>query len=128
MLYVILIILYLIASTSCAQQQKPLTTLPTIKPLPFTEPWLHLLEQYYNLFHRENNNDISLREQCAYSLPDFNCQPFIYNDGISDDKRDAYHIRPQVSLAHIYKKRKYFTDSNIYILKYTGYKISYRLR
>ncbi|CAO3651060.1 unnamed protein product [Cunninghamella blakesleeana] len=95
MLYFILIILYIITITNCTQQQKPLTALPAIKPLPFTEPWLHLLEQYYNMFHGENNNVISLQEQCAYSLPDFNCHPFIHNDGISDAKRNAYHIRPQ---------------------------------
>ncbi|CAO3652256.1 unnamed protein product [Cunninghamella echinulata] len=94
MLYALLIILFHIIITTCIQQQKPLTTLPTINPLPFTEPWLHLLEQYYNFFHGENNTNLQ-KEQCAFSLPDFDCQPFMYNDDIKDHERNAYHIRPQ---------------------------------
>jgi hypothetical protein len=60
---------------------------------PFTYEWTQLLEQFHNTFGNKNiSKDYS---RCLYPMPKFNCQPFLWHDGIID--RDAYHLRPMVT-------------------------------
>lgn len=61
---------------------------------PFTYEWTQLLEQYHNTFGNKNvTNDDST---CLHPIPKFHCKPFFWHDAIVD--RDAYHLRPSVSL------------------------------
>ncbi|KAI9469783.1 MAG: hypothetical protein EXX96DRAFT_587438 [Benjaminiella poitrasii] len=55
---------------------------------PFTVEWIQVLEQFYNTFGNHSKDDSS----CLYPIPEFDCEPFMWNDGII--KRDAYHLRP----------------------------------
>lgn len=60
---------------------------------PFTYEWTQLLEQFHNAFGSKNTSKD--HSQCLYSMPKFDCQPFLWHDAIVD--RDAYHLRPMVT-------------------------------
>ncbi|ORZ13125.1 hypothetical protein BCR42DRAFT_453160 [Absidia repens] len=61
---------------------------------PFTEPWLHRLEHLYKTFGQQQGmQQLLADQQCAYSLPDFDCEPYDSDDGLRE--RDAFHLRPQ---------------------------------
>ncbi|ORX57533.1 hypothetical protein DM01DRAFT_1382070 [Hesseltinella vesiculosa] len=76
-------------------QQVPLQT-PARSWLPFTEPWAAQLQQHFNQFAWLHPFDPSRQEQqCAYTLPSFDCPAFFFDDGIQREQRDASHLRPQ---------------------------------
>jgi hypothetical protein len=60
---------------------------------PFTYEWTRLLEQFHNAFGSKNTSKDD--SKCLYPMPKFDCQPFLWHDGIID--RDAYHLRPMVT-------------------------------
>ncbi|KAG2186061.1 hypothetical protein INT43_002499, partial [Umbelopsis isabellina] len=81
---------YLAAALSLLNfQQIPIHEPPSIAP--YTNEWIHALEQMYNLFPHPSNT--TTRDQCMFDVPTFNCTQFYWDDGVT--QRDVWHLRPQ---------------------------------
>ncbi|KAI9313365.1 hypothetical protein BX666DRAFT_677818 [Dichotomocladium elegans] len=100
-IFLILLALYIIAAAAAAAEpyqtpllNDPLKTSGRLIP-PFTDEWTRLLEQFYNSLGGHTNGSSSV---CPVTLPDFQCDPFFWEDG-QDAARDARHLRPHSSRA-----------------------------
>ena len=80
---------------------------------PFSYEWIQLLEQFHNTLGNKNNSKDD--GACLFPVPTFDCEPFIWHDAILD--RDAYHLRPNVSVAQykMYFRKKVFSVSYMHI-------------
>ncbi|RUS19814.1 hypothetical protein BC937DRAFT_86854 [Endogone sp. FLAS-F59071] len=65
-------------------------------PAPYTQEWVNTLEQFYNGFSGLHNNVSDPANECVVQVPEFNCTPpEDDDDGIADQDRDAWHLRPK---------------------------------
>lgn len=80
---------------------------------PFSYEWIQLLEQFHNTLGNKNNSKDD--GACLFPVPTFDCEPFIWHDAILE--RDAYHLRPNVSVAqyNMCFRKKVFSVSYMHI-------------
>ncbi|KAL0090040.1 secreted phospholipase B1 [Phycomyces blakesleeanus] len=71
--------------------QVPIGSKPTGLIKPYTDAWVHVLEQFYNTLPHTNRTDRD--GSCLHQVPAFKCPPFYWDDSI--ENRDAKHLRPQ---------------------------------
>lgn len=91
----------------CLASFSPASTLPSqnsffpsgVDPAPYTQEWVNALEQFYNGFSGLHKNASDPVNECIIQVPEFNCTPpEDYDDGIADQDRDAWHLRPKVDI------------------------------